>query len=94
MQRNILIGSGLTLIAAAVLFSELINVIMTFLLAGIVPGTHIIAPYWLMMAIYCVLISLIATPYLERIIKVFYDKRRSVKKKTVQSHRRSIATTN
>jgi hypothetical protein len=76
MHKKIIIGFGITVAVIAVLFTELINAFMTFLLAGVVPGTHIIAPYWFMMAVYCALISLIATPYLEHFIKWLYDKRR------------------
>ncbi|MBC7764256.1 hypothetical protein H7Y29_00930 [Microbacteriaceae bacterium] len=94
MQKKIIISITLMLVAAAILFTELINIILSFLLTGIVPGTHIVAPYWLMMAVYCTLISLIATPYLERVIKIYYDKRHSIKKPAEPTRRRSIATPN
>ncbi len=88
MRKKVIIGSGSIIVAATLLFSDAINSIMTFLLAGIIPGTHIVAPYWFMMAVYCTLISVIATPYLERIIKLRYDLRRSAKKTSQLPRRR------
>lgn len=94
MRKKIVIGIGLIVAAIVVLFTELVNIILSFLLTGVVPGTHIVAPYWFMMAVYCALISLIATPYLERIIKIYYDKRHPIKEQSEPARRRTIATLN
>ncbi len=88
MQKKVVIGFSSIIIAATLLFSDILNSILTFLLAGIIPGTHIVAPYWFMMAVYCALISLIATPYLERILKLHYDRRHPAKKTSRLPRRR------
>lgn len=41
--------------------SSLIN----FLIAGVIPGTFIALPFWVMIAIYCLTITAIITIYLE-----------------------------
>jgi hypothetical protein len=42
------------------------NMLLTLMLAGVIPGTHYIVPYWAMMALYCGLITLIVSVYTEQ----------------------------
>ncbi len=94
MHKKLIIASVITVAAIVVLFTELVNIIFSFLLTGVVPGTPIVAPYWFMMAVYCTLISIIATPYIERLIKIIYHRRHPEDKQADPARRRTIATPN
>lgn len=48
------------------------NILLSFVLVGVVPGTHIVLPYWVMMAGYCTVITLIVAYYLEITLKFYY----------------------
>jgi len=37
-------------------------------IAGIIPGTHFVLPFWLMMVLYCLAITIIVTVYVETIL--------------------------
>ena len=79
MPRRIIIGTGIV-IAIVILLSEghVLNAILSLMLAGSIPGTSIVIPFWIMMAIYCTAISLLITWYIES---------------TLLSHRTHKATT-
>lgn len=80
-RRNV-IGVGVFLF----LFTDLGDSILTFLLAGIIPGTRIIIPYWFMMAVYCGLIAAIITPYIERLLILRHARQLAAAKKQSRSH--------
>ena len=45
--------------------TALANALLSFILLGTVPGTHITVPFWMLMAIYCGLIALIITDFVD-----------------------------
>ena len=41
------------------------NALLGFALAGVVPGTTMVIPFWAMVALWCLVITVITTAYLE-----------------------------
>jgi uncharacterized membrane protein YbhN (UPF0104 family) len=87
MQRKHFTLIAVGLAVAVLLFTEALNALLLFLVAGVIPGTRLIVPYWVMMAAYCVLIAAIATPYLEKILKRMHQPAVSRKKTRLPNRR-------
>ena len=69
MNRQKAIIIGLSIVALAMLVQYgVMNALVLFLLAGVIPGTSYSVPFWVMMALYCTIISLLAAWYVERLI--------------------------
>lgn len=56
-------------IGAAFSIRGVAGAVMAFLVAGQIPGTHLSVPFWVMMAGYCAIISLLVTYQVENAIK-------------------------
>ena len=77
MRKKVSIGFGAGAVLLIIAGGEGMNMLLNFLLAGVVPGTHYVAPYWLMMAVYCALIALLITDAIEPILKFIYGQRKT-----------------
>ena len=69
MKKKVIIGSVVVLVFIILSQRVVINMLLNLTLAGAIPGTHYIIPYWLMMAIYCLIITVIVTIYTERLLR-------------------------
>ena len=78
MRKKVSIGFGTGIILLIIAGGEGMNMLLNFFLAGVVPGTHYVAPYWLMMALYCTIIALVVTDALEPLLKSIYAQRKTV----------------
>lgn len=67
MKRAVII-SVVIIIAIALTRSDIVNMLLSLILAGTLPGTSIILPFWAMMAIYCTITSLLVAWYAESLI--------------------------
>ncbi len=61
-------------IAGLVLFtllniSSIANSVVGFLLAGVVPGTTIVIPFWAMVVLWCLAITAVTTRYIETMVR-------------------------
>ncbi|NCU37757.1 hypothetical protein EOL96_01695 [Candidatus Saccharibacteria bacterium] len=76
------------LAVAAYTDSRVMNTILSMLLVGIVPGTTIVVPYWLMMSTYSALVSIIITICIERSIALYHARTRNDARRTRVPKRR------
>lgn len=53
----------------------ILNSLLLFLFAGVVPGLNITLPFWLMLAFYCLLITGIVTLYVEGVFDFLKSKK-------------------
>ena len=88
MKKALYAVFGILIFLIVVTRGELLNFLFSFALTGVVPGTHVVVPYWLMMAAYCSLIALIATGYIERGLKYLHQQRSESVRKARMPHRR------
>ena len=80
MKKRITIGIASCIIIIAVSNGKILNAILNLLIVGIVPGTSYSVPYWAMMAIYCLIITLLVTYWVEKAFQLHrLDKRARVK---------------
>lgn len=76
-MKKLLIILGLLYIANLSTGGVVTDAILLFLLLGVIPGTHVIVPFWIMMASYCLLITVIVTLYVERSLGLVKSPRSS-----------------
>ena len=65
MRKGIIATTISLLLCLFITQSNISNRVIDFLLTGVVPGTAIIVPFWVMMAIYCAGITIIITAFVE-----------------------------
>ncbi len=69
MNKKIIIFTILGLLILILMSIDSIkNSVVSFLLAGVIPGTKTIVPSWAMIALWCVVTATLATSYIETII--------------------------
>ena len=68
--------------------SDLVASVIAFLMTGTVPGTSLNIPFWAMMAIYCLCITVILTVYIEDIFAIVKSQRALAAKKRYLPSRR------
>jgi hypothetical protein len=89
MRKKVSIGFGTGVILLIIAGGEGMNIMLNFILAGVIPGTHYAAPFWLMMALYCTIIALVVTDSVEQWLKFIYGHREAVaQSKGRMPHRR------
>ena len=62
-MKKIVIISAVLAVAIVLSRDILLNGLLLFLFAGVVPGLNITLPFWVMLAFYCLLIAGIITLY-------------------------------
>lgn len=66
MRKKLIVTTAIILSALTVLSIDgIANALLGFALAGVVPGTTMVIPFWAMVALWCLVITVIATAYLE-----------------------------
>lgn len=65
MRKGIIATTISLLLCLFITQSTVSNRVIDFLLTGVVPGTTIIVPFWVMMATYCAGISIVITTFVE-----------------------------
>lgn len=83
MKKGLIATAISLFLTMTIVHSEVSIALLNFLLAGVVPGTKIILPFWAMLAIYCLMITTIVTIYVESMIAV--AKQRKSAKATRQT---------
>lgn len=75
--------------ALAVLTSNgFVNALVGFLLVGAIPGTKVAVPFWLMVAIWCLVITAVVTIYIESTIGFIRSQRHTQKRRGRMPKRR------
>ena len=91
MRKKVIASIALGAFTFVALSSAAKNILLSFFLAGVIPGTHVIIPFWFMMAVYCASISLIVASYLEIGLRHIHRQARTPVPKTRPTHRRYTA---
>lgn len=68
MKRAILATIASFFATIMITHSDTMVIVLNFLVAGVVPGTSIVVPFWAMMALYCLVITMVTTLYVESLI--------------------------
>lgn len=74
-MKKVLIISIACLSFLAFMKGDGMSAILDLIIAGHVPGTDYVVPYWLMMAVYCTVIALVIAHYIERAL-IHHNERR------------------
>ena len=65
-MKKVIVVIGSTLLIMLVAWHQsTVSVLLELFIAGHIPGTSITVPFWAMMAIYCLLITVVMTLYIE-----------------------------
>ena len=90
-MKKIVIISAVLAIAIVLSRDILLNGLLLFLFAGVVPGLNITLPFWVMLAFYCLLITGIITLYVEGVFDFVQSKKDTKSLKTRLPKRRYSA---
>jgi hypothetical protein len=66
-KKAIIVGS-LVVTTVALFQAKIVNALLGLILTGTIPGTPYTLPFWVMMAFYCTIISLLVAWYVESLI--------------------------
>lgn len=88
MRKKAVIAATVVIMLVVLSRPELTNVLIMFLLTGAIPGTPFSVPFWLMMAVYCSVIALTLTWYLEPFISAANQSRVTHARKSRMPRRR------
>jgi hypothetical protein len=77
-----------SLVGVAFINGEVMNGLLNLLLAGVIPGTKYSVPFWVMMAIYCTIIAMVITHYVERALTLRHAKQSAKSHKSRMPKRR------
>jgi len=72
----------------AITHGEYASPLVNLLVAGVIPGTTIVLPFWVMIAFYCLTITAIITMYVEGTLHTIKTHRASSARKRQLPHRR------
>ena len=81
MKRAVITGICLMVIAVVMTRGVVVNILLSLILAGSVPGTTIVIPFWVMMAFYCTVASLIIAWYTGSLIVEHRMRKSSAKQR-------------
>ena len=84
MKKRFIIGIASFIVILAVSNGEIMNAILNLVLVGVIPGTSLSVPYWAMMTIYCLVISLLVTYCVERAFELHHLKQARAKSRLVR----------
>ncbi len=88
MKKTTLIPLTSFIAAIFITRSDLGLSLVGFFMTGTVPGTNFTVPFWAMMALYCLGITVIVTGYIEEIFTFIKTSREDGKKKQHLPRRR------
>ena len=83
MKTRYIIGIVSSIGILAFLYGKFMNTLLNLFLLGLIPGTSYTIPYWAMMVLYCVIITMIITVWVESI----FNLHREIKQANVKSRR-------
>jgi hypothetical protein len=87
MKKLLIVCGGAILILLLAWRQETASALLSLLITGHLPGTSWAIPFWAMMAIYCLLITVIVTRYVEDAF-AFRRANRATPHKSHMPHRR------
>lgn len=64
------------------------NALIGFTLAGVLPGTHISLPFWVMVAFWCLVITAVITIYIETTTNIIRSQKQLDSRRTRLPRRR------
>ena len=71
-----LVATAISFVAVmTIVHGEFSVAVLNFLLAGVIPGTSTALPSWVMLVLYCLIITVIATLYIESVIVDIRERR-------------------
>ncbi len=73
--KKVIITSAILAILIVLSRDAILNSLLLFLFAGVVPGLNIALPFWVMLAFYCLLITSIITLYIEGVFDFLKSKK-------------------
>ena len=65
MKKSIIIAICSFSAILVITHSDILMPLVSFLMTGLIPGTSLVVPFWAMMALYCLAITVIVTLYIE-----------------------------
>jgi hypothetical protein len=87
--KKVIVVVGVTLIIMLVAWHQsTVSVLLELFIAGHIPGTSVTIPFWVMMAVYCLLITLLMTNYIEEAFAFRRDAKKLSTSKTRMPRRR------
>lgn len=69
-------------------YDTIINGLLLFLLAGVIPGINVTLPFWVMLALYCLLITAVVTLYIEGVFDFLKSQKNTPSRKSRLPRRR------
>lgn len=81
MKRAVIVGICITVAVIALTRGVVVNMLLSLILAGSLPGTTIVVPFWAMMAFYCTIASLLIAWYAESLIVEHRMRKSSAKQR-------------
>lgn len=88
MKKAVLILSGAVILMLLVWQERIASAVLSLLVTGHIPGTSWTLPFWMMMAMYCLLITAIVTRYVEDTLTIRRDAKVVHARKARMPHRR------
>lgn len=88
MKKVIFVFGGTLLIMLIVWHQSTVSALLDLLITGHIPGTAFTIPFWAMMAVYCLLITLLMTRYIEEAFAFRRDAKKLSASKTRMPRRR------
>ena len=74
-MKKVIITSAVLALFIVLSRDVILNSLLLFLFAGVVPGINISLPFWVMLAFYCLLITSIITLYVEGVFDFLKSKK-------------------
>jgi len=88
MKKVILILGGTILIMLTAWHQSTVSALLSLLVTGHIPGTSWTIPFWVMMGIYCLLITALVTYYVEDALAFRRNAKATYTRKARMPHRR------
>lgn len=88
MKKALIVFGGAVLIMLIAWHQSTASALLSLLVTGHIPGTSWTIPFWMMMAIYCLLITAIVTRYVEEALAFRRDRKTLHARKSRMPHRR------
>lgn len=88
-MKKVLFVIGITILIMLIAWHQsTVSALLSVLITGHIPGTSWTVPFWGMMAIYCLLITVIVTHYVEEALTLRRDSKAARSPKARMPHRR------
>lgn len=75
MKKNLIIALVAIMVFILLTQGYVMNAFLNLILAGVIPGTTVVVPYWLMMSTYSAAIAIIVTIHVERFLAARYNNK-------------------